>query len=90
MDSLPSGSCCNTRGLEGVPSNPSCSPSCWWAFVHSAGTLHKYPELNEVFDLLAGKFDDTMMQSPNYKIDVENKTPEEVAKVFLTEQGLLK
>lgn len=53
-------------------------------------TLKKYPQLNEVFDLLAGKFDDVQMQALNYKIDVENKTPEEVAKAYLTEQGLLK
>lgn len=53
-------------------------------------TLEKYPELNEVLDLLAGKFDDSMMQALNYEIDVENKMPEEVARAFLTEQGLLK
>jgi glycine betaine/choline ABC-type transport system substrate-binding protein len=52
-------------------------------------TLEKYPELNGVFDLLAGKIDDTLMQDLNYQIDVENKTPEEVAKAYLTEQGLL-
>ena len=53
-------------------------------------TLKKYPELNDVFDLLAGKFDDTLMQALNYKIDVEGQTPEEVARAYLTEQGLLK
>jgi len=53
-------------------------------------TLEKYPELKEVFDLLAGKFDDAQMQALNYKIDAENQTPEEVAKAYLTEQGLLK
>ncbi len=53
-------------------------------------TLEKYPELKDVFDLLAGKFDDAQMQALNYKIDVENQTPEDVARAYLTEQGLLK
>lgn len=53
-------------------------------------TLEKYPALKEVLDLLAGKLDDASMQDLNYQIDVENKMPEEVARAFLTEQGLLK
>ncbi len=52
--------------------------------------LEKYPELKEVFDLLADKFDDAKMQELCYQVDVENKTVEEVATAFLTEQGLLK
>lgn len=53
-------------------------------------TLKKHPELAEVFDLLAGKFDDALMQELNYRVDVENQTPEVVAKEFLTKQNLLK
>lgn len=53
-------------------------------------TLKKYPELNNVLDLLAGRIDNERMQELNYRIDVENRQPDEVAKAFLTEEGLLK
>lgn len=52
--------------------------------------LKKYPELGGVLDLLAERIDNERMQELNYLIDVENKQPEEVAKAFLTEEGLLK
>ena len=51
--------------------------------------LEEYPELNEVFDLLENKFTDASMQELCYQVDIENKTVEEVATSFLTEQGLL-
>ena len=52
-------------------------------------TLNAHPELNEVLNLLAGRIDDETMQELDYRIDVENQTPKEVAKTFLTDQGLL-
>lgn len=51
--------------------------------------LEEYPELNEVLDLLAGRITDERMQELDYEIDVNNKTPEEVAKTFIEEEGLL-
>ncbi|MGI6175636.1 MAG: glycine betaine ABC transporter substrate-binding protein [Christensenellales bacterium] len=53
-------------------------------------TLEKYPELKDLLDMLKDKFTDESMQALDYEIDVENKTPQEVAKNFLTENGLLK
>lgn len=52
-------------------------------------TLEAHPELNDVLNKLAGLIDDETMQQLNYQVDVEHKTPEEVAKQFLTDQGLL-
>ncbi len=53
-------------------------------------TLEKYPELNDVLDLLKGRIDDVKMQELDYEIDVKNKTPEEVAEKFLADEGLVK
>ena len=38
---------------------------------------------------LAGKISNEQMQQLNYEVDVEKAKAEEVAKQFLTEQGLL-
>ncbi|MGX6979385.1 ABC transporter substrate-binding protein [Vagococcus elongatus] len=51
--------------------------------------LEEHPELKEVLDLLDGRISDTEMQELDYEIDVNGKTPEEVAKKFLTDEGLL-
>lgn len=52
-------------------------------------TLEKYPELNDVLDLLAGRINDERMMELNYLVDVENKPEAEVAAAFLKEEGLL-
>jgi osmoprotectant transport system substrate-binding protein len=52
-------------------------------------TLEKYPELKEVLNSLAGLIDDSVMTELNYKIDVENKDVEAVAKEFLESNNLL-
>lgn len=51
-------------------------------------TLEKYPELNEVLNLLAGKIDDATAQNLNYQVDVEGRPVEEVAAEFLASVGL--
>ena len=52
--------------------------------------LEKYPELSDILDSLAGKIESDTMQELNYQVDVENKPVEEVARDFLTGQGLLR
>ena len=52
-------------------------------------TLETHPALKDVLNKLAGKIDDATMQQLDYQVDVEHKTPEEVAKQFLTDNGLL-
>jgi Periplasmic glycine betaine/choline-binding (lipo)protein of an ABC-type transport system (osmoprotectant binding protein) len=53
-------------------------------------TLEKYPELDEVISLLVGKIDAATMTALNYEVDVNKRTPEDVAVEFLKGQGLLK
>lgn len=51
-------------------------------------TLEKYPEM-KILELLSGKIDDKTMRAMNYQVDVEKKTPVEVAKAFLQNQKLI-
>ena len=53
-------------------------------------TLEQYPELNDVVALLVGKIDAETMTGLNYEVDVNKRSPREVAVEFLKEQGLLK
>ncbi|ASN05606.1 ABC transporter permease/substrate-binding protein [Virgibacillus necropolis] len=52
-------------------------------------TLMKYPELEEILNQLGGKITDDQMRQMNYQVDYEGKSPESVARNYLTEQGLL-
>ena len=49
----------------------------------------EYPELEEIFNLLAGDISDADMRELNYKVDVEKLEPRDVAIDFLVERGLL-
>jgi osmoprotectant transport system substrate-binding protein len=53
-------------------------------------TLEKYPQIDAVIQKLVGKIDTKTMVALNYKVDIEKKTPKQVAVDFLKEQGLLK
>jgi len=53
-------------------------------------TLKKFPELEKTLDLLAGKFNDSIMTDLNYKSDYLNQTPEKIAKDFLIKNNLYK
>ncbi len=53
-------------------------------------TLERHPELEEVIGLLSGKIDAETMTGLNYEVDVNKRSPAEVAKEFLTENGYLK
>lgn len=52
--------------------------------------LDKFPELEEVLNLLAGKINDSTMIAMNYRTDYLKQSPERVAKDFLTAAGLYK
>jgi osmoprotectant transport system substrate-binding protein len=52
-------------------------------------TLEKYPELEQVLNLLGGQVDEETMTGLNYKIDVEGIAIETVAKDFLESKGFL-
>ena len=54
-----------------------------------ADLFKDYPELEEVFDSLEGKFSNELCTEMNYMIDVENKDPYKVAYDYLKENGFL-
>ena len=59
------------------------------AIVCRNDILEKYPELGDVLNTFAGKIDDETMQMLNYKVDIENRSVEEVAREFLTGNGYI-
>lgn len=52
-------------------------------------TLEKYPELADVLNSLADAIDNNTIQELNYQVDVENRSVEDVAKEFLTQNGYI-
>lgn len=47
------------------------------------------PNLEDVLNMLAGQFTDEGMTDLTYEVDVNGKTPQEVARDFLVEKGLI-
>ncbi|MFH6616339.1 ABC transporter permease/substrate-binding protein [Streptococcus suis] len=56
----------------------------------SKESLEKYPELEQVLGVLAGKISTEEMTRMNYAVDVEGKSAEQVAREYLEREGLLK
>ena len=52
-------------------------------------TFEKYPELEEVFAKLEGAISTDEMMEMNYQVDVEGRTPKDVAIDFLENEGLI-
>jgi osmoprotectant transport system permease protein len=65
-------------------------PPYFAAPIIKTNTLQKFPELEKTLDLLAGKFNDSIMTDLNYKSDYLNQTPEKIAKDFLIKNNLYK
>lgn len=63
-------------------------PPYYAAPVVRNDVLARYPMLTPVFDKLAGKIDDSIMTLLNYRVEYQNQSPEQVARDFLTAQGL--
>ena len=63
------------------------------AYLMKTTLFDKYkdtaPNLEEVFDMLEGQISSDDMVNMGYEVDVNNRTPEEVAKDFLTQKGLI-
>ena len=51
--------------------------------------LDKHPELLGILNLLVGKIPDDVMRNLNYRVDVGNESPRDVAESFLRENGLI-
>src|SRR5699024_3653888 len=52
-------------------------------------TLDKYPELKNILNQLGGMVTDEEMRSMNYEVDYNDLDPEDVARKFLVENGLI-
>ncbi|MBB2951350.1 MULTISPECIES: ABC transporter permease/substrate-binding protein [Sphingobacterium] len=70
--------------------NKKIFPPYYAAPIIKSKTLEKFPELEETLNLLAGKFNDSIMTDLNYKSDYLNQTPEKIAKDFLIKNKLYK
>jgi osmoprotectant transport system substrate-binding protein len=53
-------------------------------------TLKKYPAMDKALKKLSGKIDIDTIRTLNAKVDIDMQEPEQVAKEFLQQQGLLK
>ncbi|WP_019155190.1 osmoprotectant update ABC transporter permease/substrate-binding subunit OpuFB [Robertmurraya massiliosenegalensis] len=51
-------------------------------------TARSYPEIVSALNKLAGKISDNEMRKMNYEVNVERKSPREVAETFLEKEGL--
>jgi osmoprotectant transport system permease protein len=65
-------------------------PSYMCGFVLRQAVLKAHPELQAVFDKVAGMLSDDKMAAMNYAVETGGKDPEEVAARFLKDKGLLK
>lgn len=64
-------------------------PSYLCGNVIRSEVLEKYPELNAVFEKLAGRISDSDMAEMNYQVETEGREPREAAREFLSARGLL-
>lgn len=53
-------------------------------------TLKEHPKLADLINKLTNKIDTKTMTALNYQADIEKRDPEEIARQFLLEQGLIK
>lgn len=51
--------------------------------------LEEYPEIEDILSVLAGQITDEQMRGMNYAVVFEDKSAEDVAREFLTEEGYL-
>ncbi|MEP6582756.1 MAG: ABC transporter permease/substrate-binding protein [Ginsengibacter sp.] len=65
-------------------------PPYYAAPVVRDDVLRRYPELENVLNLLSGHINDSIMTELNYRVDYLKQAPEKVAKDFLMEQSLYK
>src|ERR1700743_451396 len=65
-------------------------PPYYAAPIVREDALKRFPDLEKILNLLAGKINDSVMTALNYKTDYLHQSPERVAKDFLVEQKLWK
>lgn len=65
-------------------------PPYYAAPLIRADVLQKYPQLENVLNMLSGKINDSIMTALNYEVDYLKQSPEKVARNFLLKNGLYK
>lgn len=76
--------------LKILKDDKSIFPPYYAAPIVREESLKKFPELENVLNLLSGKITDSVMTDLNYRTDYLHQTPERVAKDFLLKNGLFK
>ncbi len=64
-------------------------PPYYAAPVVQLETLERYPELGEALEPLEGLLANRTMQKLNYEVDEHKRSPDEVARKFLVDKGLI-
>lgn len=76
-------------GLRVLEDDLGFFPDYNGAFLLREDTLERFPGLDEVLNLLAGRISNEDMVEMTYQVDVEKRTVDDVAREFLVERGLL-
>jgi osmoprotectant transport system permease protein len=76
-------------GLTVLEDDKHFFPPYHAAIIVRQSVAEKYPEIQAQLDRLAGLLPDDVMRNMNYKVDVLNENPVEVARAFLTANGLI-
>lgn len=79
-----------SRNLVLLEDDKNLFPPYQGAPLIKEDTLKKHPELEKILNELAGKITTKEMTAMNYSVDVEGKSPREVAVEYLKGKGLLK
>ncbi len=74
--------------LKSLIDDKSYFPPYYAAPIVNGNTLKKYPELEEVLNLLANQLSDKKMAELNYQVDSQQKSLEEAANSFLRELNI--
>ncbi len=64
-------------------------PSYYAATLIRQETLEEYPELEDVLNILGGRIDNETITAINYRVEVDNDDPYQVAMDFIESEGLL-
>lgn len=65
-------------------------PSYLAAILMREKTLHDFPQVQEALTPLFGSIDNETMRRMNYAVDIDQKTPRDVAENFLRSKGILR
>ena len=76
--------------LQPLADNRRFFPPYFAAPVVRSKFLQDHPEVRNILARVAGVLDDQTMQKLNFQVDEMSRQPEDVAREFLREQGLLK